>query len=135
MGIQQKTTNNNTNNKNKYHGPNKTNKKKIKTMIGSSANAFARGTRVLHGPAARKDVELAMTKWWGKKRPTEGQITRSISAHEQYIIGPWLKTFPQKILRRAPTYIIYPGGAATLTYCSIQWAANATAADDYALRP
>jgi hypothetical protein len=27
------------------------------------------------------------------------QITRSISAHEQYVVGPWLKTFPQKVRR------------------------------------
>jgi len=33
-----------------------------------------RATRVLKGPA-RADVELAMTKWWGKKRPAEGQVS------------------------------------------------------------
>mmetsp|Transcript_7162 Transcript_7162/g.14635 ORF Transcript_7162/g.14635 Transcript_7162/m.14635 type:complete len:99 (+) Transcript_7162:704-1000(+) len=95
--------------------------------------AFAR-TNVLKGPA-RADVDLAMTKWWGKKRPIEGQITKSISAHEQYVVGPWLKTFPQKVIRRAPTYIIYPGGAAVLTYGSIKLAADATAAEDYSHRP
>ncbi len=35
--------------------------------------SFAR-TRILKGPA-RADVELAMTKWWGKKRPAEGQVS------------------------------------------------------------
>jgi hypothetical protein len=35
--------------------------------------AFAR-TRVLKGPG-RADVDLAMTKWWGKKRPAEGQVS------------------------------------------------------------
>jgi len=95
--------------------------------------AFAR-SRVLNGPV-RADVDLAMTKWWGKKRPAEGQITKSISAHEQYIVGPWLKTFPQKVIRRAPTYIIYPGGALFLSYASITWATNATAAEDYSHRP
>ena len=39
------------------------------TMIRS----FAR-SRVLKGPA-RADVDLAMTKWWGKKRPAEGQVS------------------------------------------------------------
>lgn len=95
--------------------------------------AFAR-TRALKGPA-RADVDLAMTKWWGKKRPAEGQITRSISAHEQFVVGPWLKTFPQKMVRRAPTYIIYPGGALLLTYASIKLAADLTAAEDFSHRP
>jgi hypothetical protein len=39
------------------------------TMI----RAFAR-TRILKGPG-RADVDLAMTKWWGKKRPAEGQVS------------------------------------------------------------
>lgn len=34
--------------------------------------AFAR-TQVLRGPG-RADVDLAMSKWWTKKRPTEGQV-------------------------------------------------------------
>jgi len=63
------------------------------------------------------------------------QITKSISAHEQFVVGPWLKTFPQKVIRRAPTYIIYPGGAALLTWGSIKLAADATAAEDYSHRP
>ncbi|OEU15522.1 hypothetical protein FRACYDRAFT_269402 [Fragilariopsis cylindrus CCMP1102] len=95
--------------------------------------AFSR-TRVLKGPG-RSDVDLAMTKWWGKKRPAEGQITKSISAHEQFVVGPWLKTFPAKIIRRAPVYIVYPGGALLLTYGSIQYAGALTAADDYSHRP
>jgi len=99
------------------------------TMI----RAFAR-TRVLKGPG-RADVDLAMTKWWGKKRPAEGQITRSISAHEQFVVGPWLKTFPSKVIRRAPTYIIYPGGALFLTYASIAYAGALTAEEDYSHRP
>ena len=37
--------------------------------------AFSR-TRVLKGPG-RSDVDLAMTKWWGKKRPAEGQVRKS----------------------------------------------------------
>ena len=36
--------------------------------------AFAR-TRVLNGPG-RSDVDLAMTKWWTKKRPAEGQVCK-----------------------------------------------------------
>jgi hypothetical protein len=28
---------------------------------------------VLNGPG-RSDVELAMSKWWTKKRPAEGQV-------------------------------------------------------------
>jgi len=43
------------------------------TMI----RAFAR-TRTLKGPA-RADVDLAMTKWWGKKRPAEGQVSGILS--------------------------------------------------------
>mmetsp|Transcript_15816 Transcript_15816/g.29373 ORF Transcript_15816/g.29373 Transcript_15816/m.29373 type:complete len:99 (-) Transcript_15816:98-394(-) len=95
--------------------------------------AFAR-TRVLNGPG-RADVDLAMTKWWTKKRPAEGQITKTISAHEQHIVGPWLKTFPKKVVRRAPTYIIYPGGALALAYFSIKRAEALTAAEDYSHRP
>ena len=34
--------------------------------------AFAR-TQVLRGPG-RADVDLAMSKWWTKKRPAEGQV-------------------------------------------------------------
>ena len=41
----------------------------------------------------------------------------------------------QQVIRRAPTYIIYPGGALLLTYGSIKWAADATAAEDYSHRP
>ncbi len=39
------------------------------TMI----RAFAR-SRVLKGPV-RADVDMAMTKWWGKQRPAEGQVS------------------------------------------------------------
>lgn len=38
--------------------------------------AFAR-TQALRGPG-RADVDLAMSKWWTKKRPAEGQV-RSFS--------------------------------------------------------
>lgn len=34
--------------------------------------AFSR-TRALRGPG-RADVDIAMSKWWTKKRPTEGQV-------------------------------------------------------------
>ena len=37
-------------------------------------NAFARGTRILKGPAVRNDIDLAMKNWWKKKRPAEGQV-------------------------------------------------------------
>ena len=40
--------------------------------------AFAR-TRVLKGPG-RADVDLAMTKWWAKKRPAEGQVSELSAA-------------------------------------------------------
>ena len=40
-----------------------------------------------------------------------------------------------QVVRRAPTYIIYPGGAMALTYGSIKLAADATAAEDYSHRP
>ena len=35
--------------------------------------AFTR-TRALRGPG-RADVDLAMSKWWTKKRPAEGQVS------------------------------------------------------------
>jgi hypothetical protein len=95
--------------------------------------AFTR-TSILKGPG-RSDVDIAMSKWWTKKRPAEGQITKTISAHEQHIVGPWLKTFPKKVVERAPNYIIYVGGAAALTYGSISWASALTAAEDYSHRP
>eukprot|EP00428_Durinskia_dybowskii_P011372 CAMPEP_0170214666 /NCGR_PEP_ID=MMETSP0116_2-20130129/6965_1 /TAXON_ID=400756 /ORGANISM="Durinskia baltica, Strain CSIRO CS-38" /LENGTH=98 /DNA_ID=CAMNT_0010465233 /DNA_START=40 /DNA_END=336 /DNA_ORIENTATION=- len=95
--------------------------------------AFAR-TQVLRGPG-RADVDLAMSKWWTKKRPTEGQITRTISAHEQHPVGPWLRTFPKKTIERAPAYILWLGGSLGLTYGSISWADAMTKAEDYSHRP
>jgi hypothetical protein len=134
--------------------------------------AFTR-TQALRGPG-RADVELAMSKWWTKKRPAEGQvrtarsksfawcsslklfapmyvpfslvlklfsvilnwqITRTISAHEQHPVGPWLKTFPKKTIERAPSYILWVGGSAGLTYGSISLADGLTKAEDYSHRP
>ena len=103
------------------------------TTTTAFTRAFTR-TSVLRGPG-RADVDIAMTKWWTKKRPTEGQITKSISAHEQHIVGPWLKTFPKKVVERAPTYIMFPGGAILLTYFSIARAQALTDAEDYSHRP
>lgn len=63
------------------------------------------------------------------------QITKSISAHEQHVVGPWLKTWPKKVIKRAPTYIVYPGGALALAYFSIKRAEVLTAAEDFSHRP
>ena len=100
--------------------------------MSAGIRAFSR-SRVLLGPG-RSDVDIAMTKWWTKKRPAEGQVrpsalqllllklwktfffpfikktlttfplcqhikkvTRTISAHEQHPVGPWLRTFPKKV--------------------------------------
>lgn len=41
----------------------------------------------------------------------------------------------KKVIRRAPTYIIYPGGALFLTYTSIGYAGYLTAEEDYSHRP
>ena len=45
---------------------------RTKTTMSSGIRAFSR-TRALRGPG-RSDVALAMSKWWTKKRPTEGQV-------------------------------------------------------------
>eukprot|EP00525_Craspedostauros_australis_P006644 CAMPEP_0198132950 /NCGR_PEP_ID=MMETSP1442-20131203/59312_1 /TAXON_ID= /ORGANISM="Craspedostauros australis, Strain CCMP3328" /LENGTH=101 /DNA_ID=CAMNT_0043794053 /DNA_START=495 /DNA_END=800 /DNA_ORIENTATION=- len=95
--------------------------------------AFSR-SRVVMGPG-RADVDLAMTKWWTKKRPAEGQITRTISAHEQHVVVPWLKTFPKKVMERAPTYILYPGLSFALCYVLIADAQHKTDQMDRSHRP
>lgn len=106
---------------------------RTKTTMSSGIRAFSR-TRALRGPG-RSDVALAMSKWWTKKRPTEGQITRTISAHEQVPVGPWLRTFPKKVIERAPSYIIWLGGSLGLAYGSINLAQSLTDAEDYSHRP
>ena len=63
------------------------------------------------------------------------QITRSISAHEQHPVGPWLRTFPKKVIDRAPTYIIWLGGSLSLAYVSIATAQALTDAEDRSHRP
>jgi hypothetical protein len=45
------------------------------TTMSSGIRAFSR-SRVLLGPG-RADVDIAMTKWWAKKRPAEGQVRQS----------------------------------------------------------
>ena len=63
------------------------------------------------------------------------KVTQTISAHEQYPIGSWIKTFPKKVVDRAPSYIIWLGGALGLTYGSISLADSLTKAEDYKHRP
>lgn len=41
-------------------------------VIAIMLRAFTR-THALRGPG-RADVDLAMSKWWTKKRPAEGQV-------------------------------------------------------------
>ena len=43
--------------------------------MSAGIRAFSR-SRVLLGPG-RSDVDIAMTKWWTKKRPAEGQVRPS----------------------------------------------------------
>ncbi|CAB9512850.1 expressed unknown protein [Seminavis robusta] len=94
----------------------------------SFSGAFAR-TAAVRGPVLRP-VAADKVKWWAKKKACDGEITRHISAHEIHPIGPWLKTFPKKVIDRAPTYILYPGGCAVLTYGVIAAAAGASAAEE-----
>ena len=47
--------------------------------------AFSR-TRVLKGPG-RSDVDIAMSKWWTKKRPAEGQVRRPLCCRTASLIG------------------------------------------------
>eukprot|EP00541_Cyclophora_tenuis_P002563 CAMPEP_0116541356 /NCGR_PEP_ID=MMETSP0397-20121206/439_1 /TAXON_ID=216820 /ORGANISM="Cyclophora tenuis, Strain ECT3854" /LENGTH=98 /DNA_ID=CAMNT_0004065293 /DNA_START=41 /DNA_END=337 /DNA_ORIENTATION=- len=65
-----------------------------------ASRAIAR-SRVL---LARKDVSPHMVKWWNKVRPDDGQVVRSLSPFEQHAIMPWIKTFPKKLVERAPMY-------------------------------
>jgi hypothetical protein len=46
-----------------------------------------------------------------------------------------LHIFGTQMVRRAPTYIMYPGGALVLAYLSISRAEALTTAEDYSHRP
>eukprot|EP00953_Heterococcus_sp_UTEX-ZZ885_P015297 8616-Heterococcus_DN1.PRE.1 len=45
----------------------------------------------------------ALTKWWSKYTPAEGEITRHLSPNEQKIIVPWIKHAPEKVPRNKPS--------------------------------
>ena len=62
------------------------------------------------------------------------QITRHMSPHEIHPVGPWLKTWPKKVVDRAPTYIMYPGGCALLTYMIVSTTAGIAHAEERAHR-
>jgi hypothetical protein len=90
------------------------------------------------------------------------QIIRHVSANNVHFMGPWLKTFPKKVrvetsryafgillifpcfsldipycfqvVERAPTYIMWPGGCAVVTYGIIAWAASTSKAEAVAHR-
>eukprot|EP00934_Nitzschia_sp_Nitz4_P007177 Nitzschia sp. Nitz4//scaffold232_size35869//29635//30304//NITZ4_007814-RA/size35869-processed-gene-0.20-mRNA-1//-1//CDS//3329543351//7167//frame0 len=114
-------------------GPSPTTPSHSLCLFDTMFRAFTR-TQLLRAPG-RADVELAMSKWWTKKRPAEGQITQSITQHEQQIVVPWLKTFPKKTIERAPSYIIWVGGSLGLMYGSIARADALTHAEDFKHRP
>ena len=49
------------------------------------------------------------------------QITQHIAANEQHVILPWIKTFPKKMMDRAPTYM-YPITAAIMIQMGMAYA-------------
>lgn len=46
------------------------------------------------------------------------QITQHLSANEQHILLPWIKTFPKKMVDRVPIYL-WPFGTIAFVYASI----------------
>lgn len=86
------------------------------TMVLSGA--FRRSRAVL----ARYNVEPHMVKYWSKQKPDNGVVTRHLSPYEQQPVAPWLKTFPKKVVDRAPYYVTYLGGSMVLTYLTVVWA-------------
>ena len=69
-----------------YANPPHATKKACRSNTMTMLRAFAR-TRVLNGPG-RADVDIAMTKWWTKKRPAEGQVRRLLLRPT----SPWCTT-------------------------------------------
>jgi len=80
---------------------------------------------------ARYDVSPHLVKWWKNVKPDDGQITRHLSPFEQHPVAPWFKTWPRKLLDRAPNYIIYLGGSLGLAYYTVIWGDAADAAEKY----
>ena len=53
-----------------------------------------------------------------------------LAANEQHVIVPWLKTFPKKVADRVTTYL-WPLGAFTLIYATMEWAEYKDHEEDY----
>jgi hypothetical protein len=92
-----------------------------------ASGAFVRSRAVM----ARYDVSPHMVKWWKGCKPDDGQITRHLSPFVQKPVGPWLKTFPKKMMDRAPYYIVYPFGTFAAVYLAICWTDAEDAKEDY----
>mmetsp|Transcript_15170 Transcript_15170/g.23111 ORF Transcript_15170/g.23111 Transcript_15170/m.23111 type:complete len:101 (-) Transcript_15170:235-537(-) len=75
-------------------------------------------SRPLMGPV-RYDVSPHLVKWWKGVKPDDGQVIRHLSPFEQHPVMPWFKTWPGKVMDRAPNYIIYLGGSLALSYFTI----------------
>ena len=48
---------------------------------------------------ARYDVNPHLVKLWKVHKPTQGQVTRSLSPFEQNIITPFVKAYPAELLK------------------------------------
>jgi len=69
--------------------------------------AFTR-TQALRGPG-RADVELAMSKWWTKKRPAEGQVSKALSTLVSTQSVSFAELFPrlhQYLFSRNETHVL-----------------------------
>jgi hypothetical protein len=58
-----------------------------------------------------------------------------VTCCSMHFFGHCYYCFVHQIVRRAPMYVIYPGGALALAYFSIKRAEALTAAEDYSHRP
>jgi hypothetical protein len=108
-------------------------------MIGAISR-----TRPLMKP--KREIGLAMSKWWKKKRPADAQvrfprrcwslelvlrhsipypsaylqITMHLSMNEQQAVLPWIKTFPKKVVQRVPIYL-WPFGSFAAIYGLVEF--------------
>eukprot|EP00543_Licmophora_paradoxa_P009056 CAMPEP_0202445884 /NCGR_PEP_ID=MMETSP1360-20130828/4606_1 /ASSEMBLY_ACC=CAM_ASM_000848 /TAXON_ID=515479 /ORGANISM="Licmophora paradoxa, Strain CCMP2313" /LENGTH=98 /DNA_ID=CAMNT_0049062287 /DNA_START=12 /DNA_END=308 /DNA_ORIENTATION=- len=95
-----------------------------------ASRAFSRSRVIM----ARYDVSPHMVKWWSKVRPDDGQVSRHLSPFEQHAIMPWFKTWPKKMIDRAPDYIVWLGGSLSIVFATAAWADAADAAEDFSHR-
>ncbi|GAX22493.1 hypothetical protein FisN_14Hh113 [Fistulifera solaris] len=80
--------------------------------------AFSRTRTLL---ALKEAHPMAMTKWWGKKRHAEAEVTMHVSPYLLNTISPWIPTFPKKVVDRFATWL-WPIGTAAGTYYVLSWA-------------